>query len=104
MSQRDCLLCAAERVTDWFHEDEDCWVAECMVCRTPMVVSRAHGMPDARREAAMLTHLEEAAASRYGDGGYWLDPERRRIPDHWHVHARPEGDFFDPASPLYVRP
>jgi len=103
MSESDCLLCAAERVTDWYHEDEDCWVAECMVCRTPMVVWRAHGMPDARREASMLAHLETAAASRYGDGGYWLDPERRRIPDHWHVHARPAGDFFDPASPLYVR-
>jgi hypothetical protein len=25
----------------------------------------------------------------------------RRIPDHWHAHARPAGGFFDPASELY---
>jgi hypothetical protein len=51
-----------------------------------------------------MARLETIAAERYGDQGYWIDPERRRIPDHWHVHARPSGEFFDPASPLYVRP
>ena len=35
-----------------------------------------------------------------GVEGYWIDPKRRRIPDHWHAHARPAGGFFDPASPL----
>jgi hypothetical protein len=34
------------------------------------------------------------AEERYGPGGYWIDPNRRRIPDHWHAHARPEGGFF----------
>ncbi len=51
MTEIDCLLCSAERVTDWLHEDEDCWVAECTVCRTPMVVWRIHGLPDAQLEA-----------------------------------------------------
>ena len=37
----------------------------------------------------MMGHLERVAAERYGDGGYYVDPERRRIPDHWHAHARP---------------
>ena len=48
-----------------------------------------------------LSHLERIAAARYGDDGYYVDPERRRIPDHWHAHARPAGGFFDPASDLY---
>ena len=26
-------------------------------------------------------------------GEHWLDPDRRSIPDHWHVHARPQGRF-----------
>jgi hypothetical protein len=100
----DCLLCTAERVTEWFFEDEDGWVAECMVCRTPMVVWRTHGLPDAELEARLLAHLERVAADRYGGpDGYWIDPERRRIPDHWHAHARPSGEFFDPQSPLYGR-
>lgn len=101
--QTDCLLCAAEHVTEWFHEDEECWVAECMVCRTPMVVWRRHGLPESPgEEEALLGVLEGVAAARYGERGYWIDPERRRIPDHWHAHARPAGEFFDPKSALRV--
>jgi hypothetical protein len=96
-----CLLCSAERLTAWHLEDEDCWIADCTVCMTPMIVWRTHGLPDPDLEAALLGRLEEVAAARYGDEGFWVDPERRRIPDHWHAHARPAGGFFDPKSDLY---
>jgi hypothetical protein len=96
-----CLLCTAERVTEWQLEDADCWVADCLVCRTPMIVWRTHGLPDQELEASLLRRLESVAASRYGQGGFYVDPERRRIPDHWHAHARPAGGFFDPQSELY---
>lgn len=98
-----CLLCTAEHVSDWHHEDDDCWVADCVVCRTPMVVWRVHGLPAPELEARLLAHLERIAAARYGDDGYYVDGERRKIPDHWHAHARPAGGFFDPASALYGR-
>jgi hypothetical protein len=97
----ECLLCSAEQLTPWLHEDEDCWVAECVVCRTPMVVWRTHGLPDVGVEAELIGRLERIAAARYGDEGFWIDPERRRIPDHWHAHARPAGGFFDPKSELF---
>ena len=97
----ECLLCSAERVTPWLFEDADCWIAECLVCRTPMVVWRAHGLPDGELEATLLERLGAVAGDRYGDDGYWIDGERRRIPDHWHAHARPAGGFFDPASDLF---
>ena len=97
----ECLLCSASRVTPWLHEDGDCWVAECLVCRTPMVVWRTHGLPDADLEAVLLRRLARIAGDRYGKDGYWIDPERRRIPDHWHAHARPADGFFDPASELF---
>jgi hypothetical protein len=97
----DCLLCSAKRITPWHFEDEECWVADCVVCKTPMVVWRTHGLPDPTLEATLLGHLERVAASRYGDEGFWVDPERRRIPDHWHAHARPAGGFFDPQSSLF---
>lgn len=103
MNPADCLLCSADRLTDWLHEDEDCWVADCLVCMTPMIVWRRHALPSAKVEAALLERLERIAADRYGDDGYWIDPERRRIPDHWHAHARPAGGFFDPRSELYER-
>jgi hypothetical protein len=98
--ETDCLLCTAERVTDWFHEDDDCWVAECMVCRTPMVVWRTHGLPESPHATELLAVLARIAGERYGNDGYWIDPERRRIPDHWHAHARPKGEFFGPDSAL----
>ena len=98
-----CLLCSAERLTDWHFEDEQCWVADCVVCSTPMIVWRTHGLPDAELERALLDRLEAVAAERYGDGGYWVDPQRRRIPDHWHAHARPQGGFFGEGSPLAGR-
>jgi hypothetical protein len=96
-----CLLCSAERITEWHLEDEDCWVADCLVCMTPMIVWRTHGLPDPDLEASLLARLERIAASRYGEDGFYVDPERRRIPDHWHAHARPAGGFFDPQSALF---
>jgi hypothetical protein len=102
-AQRSCLLCTAERITPWYFEDDECWVADCIVCATPMIVWRTHGLPDPEREAMLLAHLERVAAERYGDDGYWVDGRRRRIPDHWHAHARPAGGFFDPASDLYQK-
>jgi hypothetical protein len=101
VSEDDCLLCRAEQVTARLFEDEECWVADCLVCATPMVVWRVHGHPDPNVEAKLLEHLERVAATRYGDEGYWVDAQMRRIPDHWHAHARPAGGFFDPSSELY---
>jgi hypothetical protein len=89
-------------MTAWHYEDQDCWVADCVVCATPMIVWRRHGLPDSDVERDLLDRLGEVAAQRYPEG-YWIDGERRRIPDHWHAHARPEGGFFDPASRLYGR-
>jgi hypothetical protein len=64
-------------------------------------VWRTHGLPDSDLEASLLEQLSRIAGERYGSDGYWIDPERRRIPDHWHAHARPSGGFFDPASDLH---
>lgn len=94
----DCLLCRAERLTPWQHEDEECWIADCLVCATPMIVWRTHGLPEARLESRLLETLARAAADRYGPEGYWIDEERRRIPEHWHAHARPAGGFFGPEA------
>jgi hypothetical protein len=94
-SSAACPLCTAEQVTPWHFEDDECWIADCLICATPMVVWRPHGLPDPDLERRLLSRLAEAAAARYGDGGFWIDAMRRRIPDHWHAHARPQGGFFD---------
>ena len=71
-----CMLCEAERITAWLFEDDRCWAAECLVCRTPMVVWRPHGLPDAALELELLAVLERLAIERWGPGGYWIDRHR----------------------------
>ena len=102
-SDPDCLLCAARQVTPWHFEDAECWVADCMICATPMIVWRIHGLPEPPVEQRLIDRLSSVAAARYGDMGFWIDGARRRIPDHWHAHARPAGGFFDPSSALAGR-
>jgi hypothetical protein len=87
-----CELCEAARISPWFHEDDVCWIAECEACWTPMVVWRRHGTdpPEAERQH-MMARLHRIASEVHGE--HWIDPDRRSIPGHWHVHARPRGRF-----------
>lgn len=95
-----CLLCKAEKVTHWFYDDDECWIAECDQCDTPMVVWRSHGMPSDEVADRLKAKLVSVAIEVYGEKGYWLDPMMRNIPDHFHCHVRPAGGFFGPGSPL----
>jgi hypothetical protein len=90
----DCELCEAARVTAWFYEDEVCWIADCEICYVPMVVWRHHGTtPPPEALAHMHERLAEVAAEELTVGHY-IDDNMRKIPDHYHAHARPHGGFF----------
>ena len=83
-------MCAAARLTTWYHEDTICWVADCELCDVPMVVWRRHGTePPPDERAHMIAALERAAATRFA--AFTIDAHRRNIPDHWHAHGRPHG-------------
>ena len=87
--QRTCELCEAARLTHWYHEDDVCWVADCEVCDTPMVVWRQHGTePEEQELTHMLERLGAAGDERFGEGGWSYDRHMRQIPDHFHAHAR----------------
>ena len=88
--ERTCDLCAAARITPWYHEDDVCWVADCEICAVPMVVWRRHAIDPSPDELAHMTAaLERAAAQHFTT--WVVDGHRRNIPDHWHAHARPSG-------------
>jgi hypothetical protein len=94
-----CMLCKAEKITPWFHEDEVCWIAECEICAVPMVVWRFHGTePPADHVAHMRARVSEVGARELRE--FFIDDHMRNIPDHWHAHARPKGGFFGSRSPL----
>lgn len=93
-SETACELCAAERVTDWFYEDDLCWVAECEQCWVPMVVWKAHD-PNPSEEVRVELHrrLVEITLREYTFDCY-VDDRMRTIPDHYHAHARPRGGYY----------
>jgi hypothetical protein len=88
----ECELCEAARITEWFYEDETCWVADCEVCLVPMVVWKQHGKdpPDVVVDH-MLAELGRVADERLGAGVWSFDRVMRQIPDHFHAHARDPG-------------
>ena len=92
----ECELCEAAHTTDWFYEDELCWVAECEMCWVPMVVWKRHDPhPPAELRDVMLAHLAEAVVREYTfERGDVIDDNMRTIPTHYHAHARPRGGFY----------
>jgi hypothetical protein len=59
-----------------------------------MVVWRRHGTAPSATE---LTHMHEQLAEVAYEQlsvGHYVDDNMRRIPDHYHAHARPVGGFF----------
>jgi len=90
----DCDLCEAARITPWYHEDDICWIAECEICATPMVVWRGHGVePPAEELAHMHARLADVVSTHFTFEHY-VDDNMRNIPDHYHAHGRPVGGFF----------
>ncbi len=90
----DCDLCEAARITEWFHEDEICWIAECEICSTPMVVWRHHGVvPPEDHMEHMMAKLTLVVGAHF-EFEHYVDDHMRNIPDHYHAHARPRGGFF----------
>jgi hypothetical protein len=89
-----CDLCEEARITQWFHEDDDCWVAECEICAVPMVVWRNHdhSPPDAVK--AVLHERLGMVVAEHFEFEHYVDDNMRNIPDHYHAHARPRGGFF----------
>ena len=89
-----CDLCEAARITPWFHEDEICWIAECEICATPMVVWRSHGTEPPAEELAHMHERLASVVSEHFTFEHYVDDNMRNIPDHYHAHARPRGGFF----------
>lgn len=89
MNVPGCDLCEAARMTEWYHEDDVCWVAECEVCYVPMVVWRWHGTEPGDSDLTHMLHMLEDVAARVFDGAeFTIDRIMRQIPDHFHAHAR----------------
>ena len=95
LAEPGCDLCEAARLTEWFHEDDVCWVATCEICDVPMVVWKRHGRePPPVELEHMLSQLAVVADTRLGAGEWSVDRVMRQIPDHFHAHARDPNWWF----------
>lgn len=88
-----CELCEAARLTDWYFEDDRCWVAECESCSVPMVVWKRHDPnPPEEIRVELRRVLSSVVEEHFGWGSpeddWWFDDRLRSIPTHYHAHAR----------------
>ena len=85
----DCELCRGAAVTTRYYDDDECWIADCLICRVPMVVWRVHdpAPPDGVR-ACLIERLAPVAESVFEGRAWYYDDHMRNIPDHYHGHAR----------------
>ena len=95
MIDPDCELCQAHRMTEWYYEDDLCWVAECEACCVPMVVWKKHDPnPPEEVRAVLRARLTSVATPLLqSEVEVWVDENMRTIPAHYHAHARPRGGF-----------
>ena len=89
-----CELCEAARLTEWFYEDDECWIAECELCAVPMVVWRTHQTTPPEPIRSVLWARLSAVVTEYYDFEHYVDDNMRSIPDHYHAHARPRGGVY----------
>src|SRR3954465_15174092 len=85
----ECLLCKAEHITPWYLDDDMCWIAECTICTLPMVVWREHDPNPSPEVKAELPSRLAGVVDEHWLFEHWVDDEMRRIPNHYHAHARP---------------
>jgi len=84
-----CELCAADRFTEWFYEDDECWIAECEACSVPMVVWKVHDPTPPEDVRQRLHERLGSVIAIHFDEEHLVDERLRTIPGHYHAHARP---------------
>ena len=89
-------------MTEWYHEDDLCWIAECEFCSVPMVVWKVHDpAPPDEVKALLHERLAAVVAERF-EWEHYVDDNMRNIPDHYHAHARRRGAVFGGGTPRRV--
>jgi|ERR1019366_1197553 hypothetical protein len=84
-----CELCQGAAITTRYFEDGECWIADCVICRVPMVVWRQHDpVPCDEVRQDLLARLSTVADTFFEGRPWYFDDHMRKIPDHYHAHAR----------------
>jgi len=77
-----CELCKAEKLTEWKHEDEVCYVCRCKSHPQQwIIVLKRHARLPSPEEAE---HVQQLASKLFPQKA-WRYP--MSILDHWHLHS-----------------
>ncbi|MBI2862325.1 MAG: hypothetical protein HYX89_05865 [Chloroflexi bacterium] len=85
-----CPLCLRHERTRKYHEDDLVWIVDCEICYVPMAVLKRHTMRPTSEERQHVLNQLGTLAAKLPDEGWHTDDVMRRIPDHYHVHLRPD--------------
>ena len=96
-----CELCEAARLTEWFYEDDECWIAECEACMVPMVVWRVHDPdPPERRQGRCSTPGWPPSSAEHFESEHYVDDNLRIDPDALpRPRPAPRRDAGGPRAP-----
>ena len=89
----NCELCAAAPITERYHDDELCWIAECESCWVPMIVWKVHDPSPDETTRELLHRTLREVVGRLFEEEIRIDDDMRQIPDHYHAHARAVGSW-----------
>jgi len=66
-------------------------ILDCMDCKIPMMVWKEHTMDVNESDQYVLeSFLIETANMFYKGKEFYISKDQRKIPDHFHWHARPK--------------
>ena len=66
-------------------------ILDCKDCKVPMIVWKEHTMDVHESDQYIMeAFLIECAKTFYDGKEYSISKEQRKIPDHFHWHARPQ--------------
>lgn len=100
----ECELCEAAPMTERFHEDDECWIAECEACAVPMVVWKIHDPSPDDGVKGRLHELLLQVSAKFYDFEPRIDDNMRTIPHHYHAHARPRHGYNGYGTRNDVKP
>ena len=79
-----CPLCApVEKRTNWYFEDNICWVADCESCGIPMVVLKRH---ETLPEIYEQVHMNNITRLLFGEKRK-IRSTMKKIKNHYHFHV-----------------
>jgi len=77
-----CPLCKKEKLTHWYYEGPEFWIADCLTCNIPMLVWNKHvkDIPEEKKK-----ELVKFVKKHFGDQ-VKIRWRMNKIKDHFHFH------------------